>query len=157
MAELIESLPAEQRRRWERLYMVGDSPGGRRGVVHPLIYSHPTTGLPTLCFHLGAGVGWGNCTMACIPHSHVEGGIRECGGSGTQAAPVLLWRVAGMIGAFIWDAGTPHERVTPPAETAALLEEIESKFTSECRQLIYHHKASCWGRRLALALRRGGR
>ena len=23
------------------------------GIVHPLIYSHPVTGDPTLCFHLG--------------------------------------------------------------------------------------------------------
>ena len=28
------------------IYFVG-------GIVHPLIYSHPVTGDPTLCFHLG--------------------------------------------------------------------------------------------------------
>ena len=25
----------------------------RSGVVHPMIYPHPLTGKPTMCFHLG--------------------------------------------------------------------------------------------------------
>jgi hypothetical protein len=41
--ELIESLPAETRSRWERLWMLPDR---RDKVVHPLIYPHPVTKLP---------------------------------------------------------------------------------------------------------------
>ena len=40
--ELIMGLPEEQRARWERLWMVSDS---MRGPVHPIIYSHPITGM----------------------------------------------------------------------------------------------------------------
>ncbi|KAI8510173.1 hypothetical protein Bbelb_126010 [Branchiostoma belcheri] len=48
--EVISGLTEEQRWRWEQLWMVSDR---RSGPVHPFIYSHPLTGLKTLCFHLG--------------------------------------------------------------------------------------------------------
>ena len=48
--ELIEGLDDKKRQFWDRLYMSSD----RRGnFVHPHIYLHPLTQLPTLCFHLG--------------------------------------------------------------------------------------------------------
>lgn len=40
--DLINSLAPEVAARWERLWMVSDR---RDGVVHPLIYPHPITGL----------------------------------------------------------------------------------------------------------------
>ena len=50
LTELIERLDDSKRQFWERLYMASD----RRGnCVHPHIYPHPLTKLPTLCFHLG--------------------------------------------------------------------------------------------------------
>lgn len=48
--ELLESLPAETRARWERLWMLPDR---RDKILHPLVYPHPVTNLPTMCFHLG--------------------------------------------------------------------------------------------------------
>ncbi len=48
--EIIHALPEEQRARWERLSMCSDRRGGS---VKPLIYTHPRSGLDTLCFHLG--------------------------------------------------------------------------------------------------------
>ncbi|KAL5017587.1 hypothetical protein ScPMuIL_007176 [Solemya velum] len=53
--EVICSLSPETRAKWERLYMVSDR---RMAIVHPLIYPHPVTGLPTLCFHLGMTEGF---------------------------------------------------------------------------------------------------
>ncbi|KAK3091777.1 hypothetical protein FSP39_022561 [Pinctada imbricata] len=50
LTELIESLSEAVRARWERLWMVSDR---RMQIVHPLIYRHPVTKYPTLCFHLG--------------------------------------------------------------------------------------------------------
>lgn len=50
LTKLIESLQPDVRARWERLYMVSDR---RLKLKHPLIYSHPVTKKPTLCFHLG--------------------------------------------------------------------------------------------------------
>ncbi|XP_062589814.1 alpha-ketoglutarate-dependent 2,4-dichlorophenoxyacetate dioxygenase-like, partial [Saccostrea cucullata] len=50
LTDLIESLQPEVRDRWERLYMVSDR---RSKSTHPLIYPHPVTKKPTLCFHLG--------------------------------------------------------------------------------------------------------
>ena len=41
LTEVVESLPDEQRQRWERLYMMSDRRGG---VTQPLIYPHPVTG-----------------------------------------------------------------------------------------------------------------
>ena len=49
LAEALEAVSPETRARWERMYMVGS--GGR--VVHPLVYPHPLTGRPTMCFHTG--------------------------------------------------------------------------------------------------------
>ncbi len=49
LTEIVESLPAEKRCWWERIYMVSDR---RRKLLHPLIYSHPETKKPVLCFHL---------------------------------------------------------------------------------------------------------
>lgn len=50
LTEIIESLPIEQRQRWERLWMCSDRRGGS---VKPLIYAHPRTGRLTMCFHTG--------------------------------------------------------------------------------------------------------
>ena len=50
LTELIERLDESKRKFWDRLYMGSD----RRGnCVHPHVYPHPLTKLPTLCFHLG--------------------------------------------------------------------------------------------------------
>lgn len=48
--ELLESLPAKTRARWERLWMLPDR---RDKILHPIVYPHPVTNLPTMCFHLG--------------------------------------------------------------------------------------------------------
>jgi taurine dioxygenase len=69
----------------------------REKRAKPLLYAHPVSGQPTLCFHLG------------------------------------------MTDAFVYDYGTPQQRVTGREETAALLEEMESKFTKDCAHLIYSH------------------
>lgn len=69
----------------------------REKRAKPLVYTHPLSGQPTLCFHLG------------------------------------------MTDAFLYDYDTPQERVTERGETAALLEEMERKFTKECAHLIYSH------------------
>ena len=50
LTDIIENLPDEKRQLWDRLWMVSDR---RTGPVHPLIYSHPETDKPVLCFHLG--------------------------------------------------------------------------------------------------------
>lgn len=42
--EVAESLPEEQRQKWDRLHMLSDRRGG---VAQPLIYPHPTTGVRT--------------------------------------------------------------------------------------------------------------
>jgi len=47
--ELVNSLRQDQLALWKRLWMVGNN----RDVIHPLIYSHPVTQKPVLCFHLG--------------------------------------------------------------------------------------------------------
>lgn len=49
LTEIIEGLDEEKRQVWDSLWMVSDS----REIVHPLIYSHPETKKPVLCFHLG--------------------------------------------------------------------------------------------------------
>ena len=40
--KLINQLPDDKLQRWERLWMVSDA---RVDRIHPLIYSHPVTGL----------------------------------------------------------------------------------------------------------------
>ena len=66
--EIIHSLPDEQRARWERLFMCSDRRGGS---VKPLIYTHPRSGLDTLCFHTGmtAAFIWDHGT----PNARVTG------------------------------------------------------------------------------------
>jgi len=49
LTDFILSVDQETRKLWECLWMVSDS----RDIVHPLIYNHPDTGHPVLCFHLG--------------------------------------------------------------------------------------------------------
>merc|ERR1719397_139154 len=44
-----------ERQCWERLWMMSDR---RTGPRHPLVYKHPDTGRPTLCFHLGMTAGF---------------------------------------------------------------------------------------------------
>jgi len=48
--DLISSLDAKRKSKWDRLWMISDS---RSDVIHPLIYNHPVTERETLCFHLG--------------------------------------------------------------------------------------------------------
>ncbi|CAK8686170.1 unnamed protein product [Clavelina lepadiformis] len=55
LTQVIESLDRDKRKRWDRVWMMSD----RRGeVCHPLIYQHPRTGRPTLCFHQGMTQGF---------------------------------------------------------------------------------------------------
>jgi len=54
LTDFIQSVDQEKRELWESLWMVSDS----RDVVHPLIYKHPDTGHPVLCFHLGMTAGF---------------------------------------------------------------------------------------------------
>lgn len=46
LEEVVNSLPADQRERWERLHMLSDRRGG---VAQPLIYPHPITGMLPAC------------------------------------------------------------------------------------------------------------
>ena len=55
LTDVIKGLSEERREFWNRLWMVSDS---HNDLVHPLIYTHPITGLPTLCFHLGMTEGF---------------------------------------------------------------------------------------------------
>merc|ERR1712004_69142 len=55
LTEVIEGLTEDRRSYWERLWMCSDR---RSGPQRPLIYSHPETGLPVLCFHLGMTEGF---------------------------------------------------------------------------------------------------
>lgn len=50
LTELIQSLDKDTYNTWNRAWMVSDR---RSSPIHPLIYSHPRTGKPVLCFHLG--------------------------------------------------------------------------------------------------------
>lgn len=45
LTEMIDQLDDRKRERWERLWMVSDA---RVGRIHPLIYSHPITGLKVI-------------------------------------------------------------------------------------------------------------
>ena len=47
-----------------------------------------------------------------------------------------------MTDAFVWDLGTPQQRITQPPETERLLAEIEAVFTDSGRHLLYSHKVS---------------
>jgi len=55
LTEIVEGLTSERRSYWDRLWMMSDR---RSGPKHPLIYSHPETGKPVLCFHLGMTEGY---------------------------------------------------------------------------------------------------
>jgi len=55
LTQVVERLGPERRDFWERLWMCSDR---RTGPRHPLIYRHPDTGLPVLCFHLGMTEGF---------------------------------------------------------------------------------------------------
>lgn len=50
LSEIIERMDPDKRARWDRLWMMSDR---RTGPIHPLIYKHPITQKPVLCFHLG--------------------------------------------------------------------------------------------------------
>ena len=45
-----------------------------------------------------------------------------------------------MTDAFIWDKGTPNQRLTSPAETATILKDIHNEIVNS--QLIYRHKVT---------------
>jgi len=53
LSDVIKEMGKDRRLFWNRLWMVSG-----KGLVHPLIYTHPITGLPTLCFHLGMTEGF---------------------------------------------------------------------------------------------------
>lgn len=59
LLELYEGAPPPVRDRWRSAWVVSDR---REGPVHPLVYPHPETGLPTMLFHLGMteAVLWGS-------------------------------------------------------------------------------------------------
>jgi alpha-ketoglutarate-dependent taurine dioxygenase len=48
LREVIANLDDETRKMWDRLWFASD-----HGQVHPLIYPHPVTNEPTMCFHCG--------------------------------------------------------------------------------------------------------
>eukprot|EP00658_Telonema_sp_P-2_P019796 TRINITY_DN17794_c0_g2_i1.p1 TRINITY_DN17794_c0_g2~~TRINITY_DN17794_c0_g2_i1.p1 ORF type:complete len:199 (+),score=21.69 TRINITY_DN17794_c0_g2_i1:161-757(+) len=48
LSETLRSADPDQRELWERLWFVTDG-----GIVHPLVYRHPATAEPTMCFHCG--------------------------------------------------------------------------------------------------------
>ncbi|XP_015366093.1 PREDICTED: alpha-ketoglutarate-dependent taurine dioxygenase-like isoform X1 [Diuraphis noxia] len=55
LTELIESLDKDTYDTWNKAWMVSDR---RSSPIHPLVYSHPLTGKPVLCFHLGMTTGF---------------------------------------------------------------------------------------------------
>lgn len=55
LTELIENLDTSRKNKWNQLWMLSDR---RTGPVHPLIYKHPITEKPVLCFHLGMTEGF---------------------------------------------------------------------------------------------------
>jgi alpha-ketoglutarate-dependent taurine dioxygenase len=55
LKEIVERLSPEERERWESYWMISDR---RMGLTHPLVYKHPITTLPTICFHLGMTDGF---------------------------------------------------------------------------------------------------
>lgn len=50
LTELLSSLPVDQLAHWRRLSMRSDR---RDQALKPLVYVHPGTGHPTMCFHTG--------------------------------------------------------------------------------------------------------
>ncbi|KAL8583793.1 hypothetical protein ACOMHN_036428 [Nucella lapillus] len=54
LRELLKSLSAESRARWERLWRTDH----HYQHVQPLVYPHPVTKQPTICFHLGMTGGF---------------------------------------------------------------------------------------------------
>lgn len=123
--ELIEGLPPEQLERWERLWMVSDR---RIGRIHPLIYSHPVTGLKVCtsdpvyfkCMH-GIIIFWNEL---CV----------------TQTLCFHL----GMTEAFVWDYNTPDKRFTNWPETQKILQEIHHEFVKDNGAIQYSHKVTSW-------------
>jgi len=73
LTDIIENLSPEKRNLWDRLWMVSDR---RSGPKHPLIYKHPDTGKPVLCFHLGMTEGFiqdlGLKTEKYLSHEQTE-------------------------------------------------------------------------------------
>lgn len=55
LTELLSSLPEDLRRYWDRLWMLSDR---RDQESRPLVYRHPETKKPVLCFHLGMTEGF---------------------------------------------------------------------------------------------------
>lgn len=53
LSDVIKRLGKDRRQFWNRLWMMSG-----KDLAHPLIYTHPITGLPTLCFHLGMTEGF---------------------------------------------------------------------------------------------------
>ena len=61
LEEVVNSLPADQRERWERLHMLSDRRGG---VAQPLIYPHPITGIfpARICESSSPSTSWVGCS-----------------------------------------------------------------------------------------------
>lgn len=55
LTEIVENLSSEKRALWDRLWMASDR---RSGPKHPMIYKHPESGKPVMCFHLGMTEGF---------------------------------------------------------------------------------------------------
>ncbi|XP_076449588.1 (3R)-3-[(carboxymethyl)amino]fatty acid oxygenase/decarboxylase-like isoform X1 [Babylonia areolata] len=54
LKELLESMSAERREQWERLWRTDH----HYRHIQPLVYPHPVTKQPTICFHLGMTGGF---------------------------------------------------------------------------------------------------
>ena len=124
--ELIHALPEEQRARWDRLSMCSDRRGGH---VKPLIYTHPRSGLDTLCFHLGmtAAFIWdyGTAEARLTGSAETEEILNEMEDVFTRLAAEkgLIYKHQWMPGDFIIsdNAAVGHEA---DAETQASVEKV---------------------------------
>ena len=47
-----------------------------------------------------------------------------------------------MTEGFIWDCGTPQERLASVAETQEILAEMHEAITVTCKHMLYAHKVS---------------
>lgn len=70
LTEIIEGVETKKKLLWERLWFIADRKDGHihfskaalpestSALIHPLVYNHPDTGKPVLCFHLGMTEGF---------------------------------------------------------------------------------------------------
>ena len=50
----------------------------------------------------------------------------------------------GMTDAYVWDLGTPQERVASVAETRQILKDVDAVFRRGIGHLLYSHKVHAW-------------